>query len=112
MINLPDLAERLIGAGIIQKSFQDCTSKEIEFICEAVMSCFSSDVPVDGWTKPRIENGVLIIPFDCHPDYRWWTCEGKSVTEILEDANAGWEVAKRYIPFITEEEWMNRIIPF
>ena len=46
MVNLPDLGERLQGAGIINKSFHDCTRTEILFICQAVFSSIGDDVPV------------------------------------------------------------------
>lgn len=112
MINLPDLAERLQDAGLLQKSFLECTRSEILQVCEAVLSSIGEDIPPDGWSQPRLEGNRLVIPCDCHPQYRWWTPDGQSIGETLTELDAPYDVAVRYWPNLTEEEWLNKLIPF
>lgn len=112
MINLPQLAQRLQDAKLMTKSFQDCTRNEILQVCEAVLSSIGDDVPAAGWDKPRIEDGMLRIPVTVHPRYRWWTEEGQSITETLIELDAPWDVAVRYIPHITQDEWLEKVLPF
>lgn len=116
MINFADLAERLQDAGLLHKPFIDCTRSEILQVCEAVLSSIGDDVPPNGWSTPYLEETAtgkrLAIPFDCHPKYRWWTEGGQSVGQTLLDLDAPYEVAVRYWPGLTKEEWANKLIPF
>ena len=116
MISLPELADRLQDAGLLQKSFLECTRSEILQVCEAVLSSVGEDVPPDGWSKPYLEETKtgqrLVIPCDCHPDHRWWTPEGQSIGETLLMLDAPYEVAVKYYTRMTPEEWANKLIPF
>lgn len=116
MIDLPALAEQLQDAGLLQKSFLDCTRSEILQICEAVLSSIGDEVPPEGWNNPYLEETAkgkrMVIPFDCHPKYRWWTEDGQSVGQTLIDLDAPYEVAVKYWPGLTEEDWTNKLIPF
>jgi hypothetical protein len=114
MVNLADLAERLQDAGLLQKSFLDCTRSEILQVVSAVLSSIGKEVPPDGWGKPYLEEGTqrLIIPHDSHPKYRWWTDEGQCLFDTLVELDAPYEVAVRYVPRLTEEAWLNKLIPF
>lgn len=97
MIDLPKLAERIEGLGIMRKPFFDLTLEEVQSLVSAVMSCPHVDqIPADGWGKPRIEDGELIVPFDAHPSNRWWEPGGKSIEEILQEANAPQEMIDNY----------------
>lgn len=115
MINLPALAERLQDAGIINKSFLDCTREEILKIAEAVYSCPDPEfVPASGWLKPilyQTEDGRtgLSIPLAAHPKYRWWTPEGQSLQETLIELQAPYEVAKQHILHLTEDAWREKL---
>ena len=115
MVNLPALAARLQDAGIISKSFLDCTREEIMTICEAVYSCPDPEfVPASGWAKPiiyRTEDGRtgLSIPLAAHPKYRWWTPDGQSVEQTLIELQAPFDIAKNYILHITEDEWNSKL---
>ncbi|NTU68949.1 MAG: hypothetical protein HGB02_08730 [Chlorobiaceae bacterium] len=98
MINLPHLAERLQADGLLNKSFMDCTKTEILAVCQSVLSSIGDEVPADGWKLPYIaKGGELVIPLDCHPDYRWWQPGGKTLRETLQDLKAPWSVARQYI---------------
>ena len=114
MVNLPDLAERLQKSGLLQKSFLDCTKSEILQVVEAVFSSIGEDVPPEGWSQPRIEDGVLIIPHDVHPKYHWWSQDGQSIMDTLLELEAPFEVAKKYLcsRLITEDAYLNKLIPF
>jgi hypothetical protein len=117
MINLPELAEHLQKDGLIAKSFADCTRTEILKIVEAVFSSVGDEVPPGGWSKPRLEDGSLVIPFDCHPSYHWWKDGGKSIYEILTELDAPFAVARKYVAKgfghpMTEADWNNQLIPF
>lgn len=120
MINLPALADRVNQIGIMQKAFLDCTREEIEALCTAVFSSFDLDkVPADGWKQPYLLHGELVIPFDCHPDYRWWTPGGKSIQQTLVELDAPYDVARRYVHtgramnhLLTEYEWEAMKVPF
>ena len=111
MINLPELAARLQAAGLINKSFLECTRDEIVKIAEAVLSCPDPEfVPAAGWANPIIyqtEDGRrgLSIPFAAHPKYRWWTPDGQGVKATLIELQAPYDVAKQHILHMTEEEW-------
>lgn len=119
MVNLPELAQRLQAAGLLQKAFIDCTRSEIIQVIEAVFSSVGDEVPPEGWQRPRLEGETLIIPLNAHPDYRWWTKDGASIKEIMVEVQAPYEVARKYLSgrgeFVlgmTEEEWANQIVPF
>jgi len=116
MISLPELAVRLQDHGLLSKSFQDCTKSEILRVIDAVFSSVGDDVPPEGWREPYLEETAdgkrLVIPCDCHPKYRWWTAEGQSVSETLVKLDAPYELARKYYRNLTEEEWINKIIPF
>lgn len=112
MIDFQHLSEILTRKGLIQKSFFDCTLDEIKDVVTAVFSSVGDGVPADGWDPPRIEDGHLIIPFDCHPKYRWWSpdnSERKSLRVTLKELNAPYEVACKYVyenhQPITREAW-------
>jgi hypothetical protein len=96
----------------MNKSFFNCSRSEIEQLCSAVMSSFDHTVPPAGWSKPRIEDGKIIISFDAHPDYHWWKLDGKSIEQMLIELSAPYEVAKCYLERLTEAEWTDKIIPF
>jgi hypothetical protein len=114
MINLPDLADRLNQYGIMNKSFLSMTKTEIQLLINAVLSCPDETVPPDGWDKPRIEDGALILTFNSHPKYHWWTPDGQSIYETLIEIDAPYEVARQYLcsKQITEEVYLNKLIPF
>ncbi|MBV5338165.1 MAG: hypothetical protein J0665_01210 [Deltaproteobacteria bacterium] len=114
MINLPVLAERLNEYGILNKSFMDMTKTEILLMVSAVFSNPDDSVPPEGWSQPSIIDGTLIIGFDSHPKYHWWTNDGQSISETLIELNAPWEVAKKYLcsRLMTEEAYINKLIPF
>ena len=114
MINLPDLADRLNQYGIMNKSFLSMTKTEIQLLISAVYSCPGDDVPVNGWDKPRIEDGQLVLTFDVHPKYHWWTPDGQSIYETLIEIGAPWEVAKKYLcsKHMAEETYLNKLVPF
>lgn len=118
MINLPDLAARLQDAGIINKSFMECTREDIEKLVSAVFSCPDmQEVPAGGWVKPilyQTEDGRrgLSIPYAAHPKYRWWTPTGQSVEQTLLELQAPYDIAKQYVQHTTEEEWNKKLIPF
>ncbi|MCK9173552.1 MAG: hypothetical protein M0O99_08700 [Desulfuromonas thiophila] len=119
MIDLPKLAEKLMARKLMDKSFFSMTHGEILYLCEAVLSCPSDAVPVDGWQPPRIERGELIFPTDCHPRYRWWTPGGQSLRQTLIELEAPFEVARRYVhgpegqgSQLAEEDWVNQLVPF
>ena len=115
MINLPDLADRLNQYGIINKSFMELTKSEIQLMVSAIYSCPGEDVPPDGWDKPRIDDrGDLVLTFNSHPKYHWWTHDGQSIMETLVEISAPYEVAKKYLCSrqITEEVYLNKLIPF
>jgi len=117
MINLPKLAARLQAAGLINKSFLECTREEIEKLIEAIFSCPDLDeVPVTGWAKPIIyetEDGRrgLSIPFAAHPKYRWWTPAGQDVEATLIELGAPYEVARLHYRELTAEDWANKLKP-
>ncbi len=98
VIDLPSLAEKLMARRLMDKSFFSMTHEEVIYLCEAVMSCPSDAVPVDGWQPPRIERGELIFPADCHPQYRWWTPGGRSLRQTLAELGAPEEIVARYVP--------------
>ena len=114
MINLPDLADRLNQYGIMNKSFLSMTKSEILLLVGAIYSCPGDGVPPDGWDKPRIDDNTLVLSFSVHPKYRWWTTDGQSIYETLIEINAPWEVARKYLcsRSITEEAYLNKLIPF
>lgn len=119
MINLPDLAEKLQAAGVMNKSFMDMTKSEIMALVEAVFSSVGDSIPPDGWEKPFINDaGCLVVPADVHPDYRWWQSGSKSICEILEELEAPYSVAKKYLTGggigtpMTEEAWNKKLLPF
>lgn len=116
MIDFSALADRIKSAGLMNKSFFECTKSEIELICSAVMTSLdSSVVPPDGWDSPRIDElGKLHIGFNSHPKYHWWTPDGQSILETLLELNAPWEVAQKHIhpKYMTEADYLNRLIPF
>jgi hypothetical protein len=117
MISLPDLAAQLNDSGLINKTFMDMTRAEILLMVSAVFSSIGDEVPPAGWAKPTIVNDSLIIGFDSHPKYRWWTTDGQSVLQTLIEIDAPWPVAKKYldgrgIQSMTESDYMNRLIPF
>lgn len=117
MINLADLAARLDAAGVINKSFMECTKDEIIKVVEAVISCpDSGEVPADGWTKPYFHNfgdgPRLVVGFSSHPKYHWWKPIGDSLSTILVDLEAPYEVAREYLQGLTEEQWAARLVPF
>lgn len=122
MIDLPELAARLNDAGLITKSFMDMTKSDIQTLISAVFSCPDNEAPAAGWTKPYLEampDGVLrlVIPFDSHPKYHWWTIDGQGVLETLVELDAPWSTAKRYletkgIKAMTEHDYINKLIPF
>lgn len=114
MINLADLADRLNQYGIMNKSFLSMSKSEISLLIEAVFSCPDNTVPVDGWIAPAITAGTLTIGPQSHPKYHWWTSDGQSIIETLIEINAPWEVARKYLDSktMTEEAYMNRLIPF
>lgn len=115
MINLPMLAERLSAAGLIDKSFLQCTREEILLIAEAVYSCPDPDfVPAAGWVNPilyQTEDGRqgLSIPLAAHPKYRWWTPTGQSIQETLLELQAPYDIAKQHILHLTEEDWQKKL---
>lgn len=48
--------------------------------------------------KPYLdERGVLVIPFNCDPKYKWWQ-GGQQVMETLQELNAPPEIMSRYAP--------------
>lgn len=49
----------------------------------------------DFYEEPRIEKETLIIPFNCHPKYKWWAT-GQSTIETLKELDASTEVIQRY----------------
>ena len=117
MISLPQLAERLQDAELLNKSFMNMTKSEILELVTAVYSCPGDEVPPAGWTPPSIEKGAIRIPFDSHPKYHWWALDGQSVLETLIELNAPWTVAKAYLDGkgvygMTEEAYVNKLIPF
>lgn len=112
MISLPILAEQLQGIGILQKSFMECSRSEILQLVTAVFSAVDESVPLDGWSSPKVEGGTLIIPYDSHPKYHWWTGEGQSIFLTLAELGAPLEVVRKHYPKITEEEWINKLVPF
>lgn len=114
MINLPDLADRLNQYGLMNKSFIGMTKTEIQLLISTVFSCPGDEVPADGWDHPRVENGQLVLTFRVHPKYHWWTPGGQSIYETLIEIGAPWEVARKYLDskLITEETYINRLIPF
>jgi hypothetical protein len=115
MIDLPALAERLNEYGILNKSFMDMTKSEILLMVDAIFSNPDDSVPPEGWETPSIdESGTLHIPFNSHPKYYWWTINGQSIMQTLIELNAPWEVARNYVcnRQITEEVYMNKLIPF
>lgn len=118
MIDLMALAERMQQLGLLNKSFFDCTRSEILQIADAVFLSVGDEVPPKGWQKPYIDDlGQLIIPNDCHPDYRWWQSGGKSIWEILVELEAPFDVARRYVSRgfgtrLTEQDWYDQLAPF
>lgn len=118
MIDLIELAERMQQLGLMNKSFFECTRSEIMQIADAFMSSIGDDVPTNGWQKPYLDDrNQLIIPNDCHPDYRWWQSGGKSVWQILVELEAPFDVARRYVSRgfgspLTEQDWNEQIAPF
>jgi hypothetical protein len=47
--------------------------------------------------KPYVsENGVLVMPEDCDPKYRWWTKDGQSVMETMKELKVSKTVWARY----------------
>lgn len=113
MVSLPDLADKLNQHGLLQKSFMDMSKTEIMLLVEAVMSSPDDVIPPDGWNNPHIYNGELIITFDSHPKYHWWTPDGQGIMATLVELDAPWEVAKKYVnPRMTEQDYLNRLIPF
>lgn len=116
MIDLPQLAEKLQGAGLLQKSFFNCTKSEIELICNSVLSSVDcSIVPATGWDAPYIDDyGKLQISFNSHPKYHWWQINGQSIYDTLIELNAPWEVAKKYLynKVFTEEIYLQKLMPF
>ncbi|MEI6207318.1 MAG: hypothetical protein WCP20_11080 [Desulfuromonadales bacterium] len=116
MINLATLSGHINSAGLMYKSFFDCTRSEIELICNAVLSSFDNDVvPPDGWEKPYLDDNCdLHITFKSHPKYHWWTTGGQSILETLVELDASWSVAKKYLDnkYMTEADYLNRLIPF
>ena len=119
MIDLMELADRMQKAGLMNKPFFDCTKTEILKIVDAVFSSIGDDVPVKGWAKPYIDDaGRLVVPFDVHPEYRWWTSSGKSIWEILVELDAPFDVARKYVckggmgSTLTEQDWIRQTLPF
>ena len=116
MVNLPELAKRLQSAGLLNKSFVDCTKSEINQVIEAVFSSIGEDVPRDGWKTPRVEHKTLVIPFDAHPRFHWWKDGAKSVREILVEMEIPYEIAKLYdrkLEQMTPQEWQAELeVPF
>lgn len=117
MIDLSHLAALISDAGLMNKSFFECTKSEIETICTAVLSSFDSRaVPAAGWNKPQLvttASGMeLRIPFDAHPKYQWWKPDGQSILETLIELDAPYALAKNHYPEITEEAYLSRLIPF
>lgn len=112
MIDLQRLAQRLTDKGLINKSFMDCSQSEIESVCEAVLASIGKEVPPGGWVIPRLVDGLLITPFDSHPQYHWWTSRGQPLRKTLLELDAPFEVAAKYIERLTAEEWANELIPF
>lgn len=114
MINLQQLALKLSSAGLMQKSFADCSKEQINAICNAVLTSVGEEVPADGWTKPYIDdNDDLQLLFTSHPKYHWWKPDGQSLMETLSEIMAPYPVAKKYInPHISETEYLNKMLPF
>lgn len=116
MIDLTKLYEQINGAGLLHKSFFQCTRSEIEFLCAAVMSSPNDEVPPDGWTVPYMENGRLVIPFTAHPKYHWWKPDGQSVMDTLIELNVEWKDVQQHLTSrfstITEEAYNKKLIPF
>ncbi len=96
----------------------------------AVDGALKVNAPADAWTddlrarvkeskaeilsaladhSPRLEDGVLTVPFECEPRYRYWekqaTTEPRlSLSEILDELNASPEVRAKYIPKHAEDK--------
>ena len=47
-------------------------------------------------SKPRLDNGALVVPFDCDEKYKWWR-EGLSLSEILDELGASDDIKKKYM---------------
>jgi len=56
-------------------------------------------------TRPWVdEQGVLIVPVSCEPQWRWWTPGGMSLDEILTALEVTRTVWERYSTSVYPEE--------
>ncbi len=67
------------------------------------------DVPV---SRPYLsEDGELVVPADCAEEYRWWTKDGRKLTEILTELKVSKTVWQRYTPKPYPEELQRENYP-
>lgn len=55
--------------------------------------------------------GTLAVPAGCGPEYRWWTREGKRVSDILRELKAPRSVWARYCADPYPEDLAREVYP-
>lgn len=99
MVDLKKIGQFFTDRGLWEKAFVEFSKKEILDLATTFFSSPGGKVPPEGWKKPFINGrGVLVIPSEAHPKYRWWTMDGQSILNTLDELGASDEVKARYLP--------------
>lgn len=98
MIDLKKIGEHFTRKGLWEKAFNQFSRDEILELAQVFFSSPGPDVPADGWQSPYVQDGKFVIPFDCHPKYRWWTPSGQPALKTMREIGAPDDVIRRYLP--------------
>jgi hypothetical protein len=92
MFDLSKIGQHLTENDLWDLRFSDFDQQTIEGLCLAVAESMTG-----GHVAPYInERQELIIPFNTHPIFKWWTPGGQPVRETLKQLNAPPELFRRY----------------
>jgi len=97
MADLRIFADLISQAGLMNKAFSAMSREDVENVISASYSAGAKPSVPTHFDPPRIEDGILRIPFNADPKYHHWKSCGQSVFETLRELGASDEVFQRYV---------------
>ena len=98
MIDLTKIGAWFTENKLWEKPFNTWTREEMEELATVFFSSPGSGVPRDGWKTPYVEGDSLVIPFDSHPRFHWWTEGGQSIIDTMLEIRAPQHIIESNMP--------------
>lgn len=97
-IDLKKVAQHLTEKDLWPIPLSQWSADDMQELGRVMITSPGPSVPGDGWIKPRLVDGKLVMPADVHPKYRWWTEDGQPLWQTLSELGADAKTIAKYSP--------------